>query len=294
MRKLIFAATLMLYAAAAHAEPTAQTFKNTGSEPYDDTVWRFIKKENPKIVGGAPAKDGAYPWQVSLVVADISDPGRGHFCGGSIYNETWVVTAAHCMPGLTPSMFNVVVGTNVLKTGVERHTVKRTIVHGDYEKRAPHDSDIALVELNEPLTLGPKVKTIAVAAPDEEDKILTAGKDLIVTGWGATVEGGGVVRDLREVAVPFVSKKACSDPLAYGNAVTDNMICAGRTAGGVDSCQGDSGGPLIQTSAPLLVGVVSWGEGCARPGKYGIYTRIGNFKAWIESCSAGKDCPKKP
>lgn len=292
---LATAATLILFASsAARAEaPTTQTFKKTGSAPYDDTVTRYINKEKPKIVGGVPAKDGAHPWQVSLVVAEIPDPGAGHFCGGSIYNTKWIVTAAHCMPGLTPDNLDVVVGTNTLKTGVKRHDVKRILVHGAYEKHAPQDSDIALIELKEPVEFGDKVKAIPVLAPQDEGKALVAGKELVVTGWGAMEEGGGVTRTLQEVAVPFVTKKSCADPLAYGDSITDNMICAGLTAGGKDSCQGDSGGPLVIVSDPLLVGVVSWGEGCARPGKPGVYTRISNFKSWIEDCVAGKKCLAK-
>jgi secreted trypsin-like serine protease len=296
MRKYLapIAAIAVLLGGPACAEaPTAQTFKKTGSAPYDDTVMRYINKEKPKIVGGVPAKDGAYPWQVSLVVADIPDPGTGHFCGGSIYSDKWIVTAAHCMPGLTPDSLDVIAGTNTLKSGVKRHDVKRILVHGDYEKHAPQDSDIALIELKEPLALGPKIKAVAVLAPADEEKTLVAGKELVVTGWGAMEEGGGVTRTLQEVAVPFVTKKSCADPLAYGDSITDNMICAGLTVGGKDSCQGDSGGPLVRTADPLLVGVVSWGEGCARPGKPGVYTRISNFKSWIEGCVAGKKCNAK-
>ena len=114
---------------------------------------------------------------------------------------------------------------------------------------------------------------------------------LIVTGWGAAEQGGSVVRDLREVTVPFVTNAVCGDLLSYGSQITDTMICAGLAAGGTNSCQGDSGGPLVSTSAPVqLVGVVSWGEGCAKPGKYGVYSRIANFKKWIESCTSGGGC----
>jgi secreted trypsin-like serine protease len=279
---------------AGAQEPTKENFKKTGSADYDDTVQRFIDKANSKIVGGKPATPGAYPWQASLVVSNISDAGRAHFCGGSIYNERWIVTAAHCMPGLTPSHFQVIVGTYALKQNTKRYAVKRRIIHGDYEKTAQHDSDIALVELQQPLELGSSAKPILILSAADEPTVLTDGKPLVVTGWGATQEGGGVVRDLREVTVPFVTKQVCSDPLSYGKQITDNMICAGLAAGEKDSCQGDSGGPLVSVTSPAsLVGVVSWGEGCARPGKPGVYTRISNFRGWVEACVAGGPCPEK-
>ena len=296
MQRVIITAVILggLAVSTLAQEPTLQGFKKTGSVPFDETVMSFIKKEKPKIIGGVPAKPGAYPWQVSLEVSSISDPGRAHFCGGSIYNERWIVTAAHCLTGVSPSQFNIVAGTNALKPGVDRHAVTRRIIHRDYEVSAPSDSDIALIELEKPLTLGATAKAIAVLNPNDENKILVSQQKLVVTGWGATDEGGGVVRDLREVTVPFVTNQVCADPLSYGNAITDTMICAGLAAGGKDSCQGDSGGPLVNQSSPLLVGVVSWGEGCARPGKYGVYTRISKFKPWIESCTSGGDCPARP
>jgi secreted trypsin-like serine protease len=289
-----FAMVISICSVGGAQEPTAATFKKTGSADYDETVQRFIDKVTPKIVGGKPATPGAYPWQASLVVSNITDAGRAHFCGASVYSDKWIVTAAHCMTGLGASQFQVIVGTYTLNKSTKRYAVKRRIVHASYEKAGPSDSDLALIELDQPLVLGGDVKTIAVLSPADEPTALVDGKPLVVTGWGATESGGDVVRDLREVTVPFVTKKDCSDPLSYGTRITDTMICAGVTAGGKDSCQGDSGGPLISTAASAqLVGVTSWGEGCAKPGKPGVYTRISSFKAWIEACVAGGACPEK-
>jgi secreted trypsin-like serine protease len=282
------------YAICAAEEPAAGTFVRTGNADYDDAVQRFIDKAAPKIIGGRPATPGAYPWQVSLVVSSISDAGRGHFCGGSILNEKWIITAAHCMTQLTPSQFQVVVGTSTLDSGSKRHAVARALVHEAYEKVAPHDSDIALVELQEPLRLEQSTTAITVLGEADEPTVLKDGEKFTVTGWGAVEQGGSVVRDLREVTVPFVTNAVCSDPLSYGSQITDTMICAGLAAGGKDSCQGDSGGPLVSVAPPVqLVGVVSWGEGCAKPGKYGVYNRIAKFRKWIEACTSGAGCPRQ-
>jgi secreted trypsin-like serine protease len=287
-------AGVTIWGAASAQEPTKETFQKTGSADYDDTVQRFIDKTTPKIIGGGPATPGAYPWQVSLVVSNIADAGRAHFCGGSIFNEKWIVTAAHCMTGLRPSHLQVIAGTYKLDRNAKRNAVKRLVVHADYEKAAPHDSDVALVELEQPLELGASAKSASILSSADEPSVLSNGSNLIVTGWGATQEGGDVVRDLREVTVPFVDKGTCSDPLSYGKQITETMICAGLAVGGKDSCQGDSGGPLVSTTVPVKqVGIVSWGEGCARPGKPGVYTRISNFKGWIEACVAGNSCPEK-
>jgi len=102
------------------------------------------------------------------------------------------------------------------------------------------------------------------------------------------MEGGRKVRDLRFVDVPFVARGACNRPLAYDGRITDNMICAGQAVGGQDSCQGDSGGPLTVNTqtTPKLAGVVSWGDGCARPNKVGVYARVANYAPWIAACIA--------
>ena len=264
------------------------------SADYDGTVARFLEREAPKVVGGVEAKDGAYPWQVSLAVSLIADPGQAHFCGGSIFNERWIVTAAHCLAGLRPEDVVVVPGTNRLEQGVLRINARKLIIHKNYTILSS-DFDVGLIELFDPLPLGAKIKPVALLDAGREAQVLVPGRGLMVTGWGATTQGGRTVLNLNEVEVPFVSREVCNDPLSYGGRVTGNMICAGKAEGKVDSCQGDSGGPLVVDPAsadPRLAGIVSWGEGCAKPGKYGVYTRVVNFASWIAACIATPEtCP---
>lgn len=258
-----------------------------GSEPYKDAVDRYLTGKEPKIVGGKVAPAGAYPWQVSLGVSWIADPYRAHFCGGSAYSASWVVTAAHCVVDLTPDRLTVTAGTNVLGAGGVRVNAKRVIVKADYAK-ATSDNDVALIELFTPLPLGSQIKTIPLLDASLEGEVLRDDVPLIVLGWGATQEGAQTVRDLRYVDIPYVDRTVCNRPLSYDGRITDNMICAGLPAGKVDSCQGDSGGPLTVTTAAevKLAGIVSWGEGCARPNKYGVYTRVAAYTAWITECIA--------
>ena len=111
---------------------------------------------------------------------------------------------------------------------------------------------------------------------------------LEVTGWGATAEGGTISSRLMKASVPYVRNKACNSNQAYRGRIRRGMMCAGRTDGGVDACQGDSGGPLVWRSGsrPILVGIVSFGEGCARKLKYGVYTRVSHYRDWIEKTIA--------
>lgn len=264
----------------------------TGSAPYREAVARYLKKEQPKIVGGQLAAVGAYPWQVSLGVSWIASPYQAHFCGGSIYNESWVITAAHCLIDTQPKDVVVTAGTNVLGLGGSRHNVKRVIVKRDYVP-STHDHDIALIELVEPIVFNARTQPVGLLSVQEESQLLQKDAPLVVVGWGATEQGGQKVRDLRFVQVPFVERSSCNRPLGYDGQITGNMICAGVNAGGVDSCQGDSGGPLtVATStSPRLAGVVSWGEGCAKPNRVGVYARVANYVSWVQSCVASpKTC----
>lgn len=260
-------------------------FRN--SADFDDTVRRYIEGEQPKIIGGSLAQEGEFPWQVSLVVSWIADPSKGHFCGGSIYNQTWIVTAAHCLENLKANDVNVVYGTNKLAPSAKRANVQSIVINNQHNTPVINDNDIALIQLKETIILDDKSKIINIMPHSEQGTVLTENNTFVVTGWGSTQEGGQPVKDLRKVEVPFVSRNRCADPLSYGSKITDNMLCAGKT--GVDSCQGDSGGPLVYpgSSGPYLVGIVSWGEGCARAGKYGVYTNASNYAAWVKDCVNG-------
>src|SRR5262249_38683933 len=112
---------------------------------------------------------------------------------------------------------------------------------------------------------------------------------LEVTGWGRTYEGGATSSDLMKATVPYVDSAVCNEPSAYNGSILPGMMCAGLHEGGVDACQGDRGGPLVFRHADgrLLVGVVSWGEGCARRLKYGIYTRVTTYRDWITAVVTG-------
>jgi secreted trypsin-like serine protease len=279
-----------IFTANAQGTPGKRTLDSMelrGSQDYQDTAAAFLKGDTSKVVGGKVAPDGAYPWQVALLVSWIANPVQAHFCGGSIYNTHWIVTAAHCVIENEPRDIHVVAGTNKLTAHVERANVRRIVVHRDYNKPKKHDNDVALLELFRPLVFNDRIGAIELLSPADESRLTGAGQQLTVTGWGATQEGGSPVRDLRFVDIPPVPREKCNERPSYNRRVTENMICAGNSIG--DSCQGDSGGPLItdkRSGAIRLAGLVSWGEGCAQFAKYGVYTRVVRYNEWIAKCTS--------
>jgi len=232
-----------------------------------------------KIVGGTDAKEGEFPFQVSL--RSVAALGLTHFCGGSIVNSNYVLTAAHCCAGQLALAVHVVAGGIKLyvNEGTEqRVNVAKILAHEDYDS-STISNDICLLKLSEPLDLsGSDIQAVAFPAQGEETPAGTPG---IVTGWGATSEGSALAANLKKVTVPVVSDAECRQ--SYGSSeIADSMICAGLPEGGKDSCQGDSGGPFINEATKGQIGVVSWGYGCARPDYPGVYTEVSYYVDWIE------------
>lgn len=225
----------------------------------------------PLIVGGVEASVGEFPYMVSL-------QNSSHFCGGSLIAPTWVLTAAHCVRGSSPA--KIVIGAHDLKDApqAEVHTVKRVVSHPAYNPRTTN-YDFALIELNSPSAM-----PIVALGTQDLNAMENLEVTLTVAGWGALREGGWALPSkLQKVDVPYVSREICNE--AYSGRITDQMICAGLPAGGKDSCQGDSGGPIVayENNQPVLVGVVSWGQGCARPKFFGVYSNVAQANTWIES-----------
>lgn len=259
-------------------------------------VDRLLKPDDVDIVGGKKAKEGAFPWHVSI--GDYTDkisPYSAHICGGSVYSDRWIITAAHCFENRNTSQLYITTGTNSLIFSARRVKVNRVILHKDFVIHREsdggkwYDNDIALLELSEPLPLGERIKTVPLLTPDVEETFLTPDTKFVVAGWGWTRENGAIERNLRYLDdIPLVARAICNQQLFYNGRITNNMICAGFASGGKDSCGGDSGGGLMvkASTATTLAGVVSWGEGCARENKVGVYTRVANYVQWIGDCTS--------
>jgi len=223
----------------------------------------------PMIVGGYPVNPACPNCKYDFMVSLQTDGWfGGHFCGGSLVREDWVVTAAHCVQGDSPSSIEVVIGLHNVNgtTGQQTRNVDAIIIHPQYSGNSL-DNDYALLHLTQPITDFEPIKLATSDSHDDEPVISTT------MGWGATSSGGSSSAILLEVDVPI--DDSCG---SYSNSsITNNMVCAGDGNGGEDSCQGDSGGPLIMTNSDgeyELIGIVSWGYGCAEAQYPGVYSRV--------------------
>ncbi|XP_053355742.1 ST14 transmembrane serine protease matriptase a [Clarias gariepinus] len=235
-----------------------------------------------RIVGGLDATEGEFPWQVSLHIKNSI-----HVCGASLISENWLVTAAHCVQDepkvrlSQPGSWEVYLGLHTQKQmdKAEKRNLKRIIPHPSYNEYT-FDNDIALMELDSPVAFKDTIRPICLPSPSYN---FPAGKSVTITGWGATREGGAGATVLQKAEVRIINSTVC-DTLMKGQ-LTSRMTCAGVLTGGVDACQGDSGGPMTSSNLAgrtFLAGVVSWGDGCARRNKPGIYTTVPKFRAWIK------------
>ncbi|XP_061772293.1 serine protease hepsin isoform X1 [Nerophis ophidion] len=241
-----------------------------------------------RIVGGINARQGSWPWQVSLQY------NGDHQCGGSIISDRWIVSAAHCFPARLSviSRWRVLLGSIYNKPGNAIVAEVKTIVyHSSYlpfvdPNIDDNSRDIAVLALTQPLTFNEYIQPVCLPAYGQR---LIDGQMGTVTGWGNVEYFGNPANVLQEVNIPIISDAVCNAPDYYDNQITTSMFCAGYVKGNVDSCQGDSGGPFVaedclsKTSRYRLLGVVSWGTGCAMAKKPGVYSRVSRFLPWIST-----------
>jgi secreted trypsin-like serine protease len=232
----------------------------------------------PRVVGGSPVADGAYPFAAMIRVRTRHE---GWTCGGTLVAADKVLTAGHCVTGkhdriIGPAAFTVVVGRTERGTSSgEERRVNRVDRHPAYDNRGSLPNDVAVLTLSAPVS---SIDPIALPAADDRSRE-EPGQDAVVVGWGLKSVRGRSAKRLREVTLDVLSIEDCRRRFGrYAGDILDGHLCAFAPRG--DSCQGDSGGPLFVDGGTgavpryVQLGVVSWGIGCADGKHPGIYTRL--------------------
>jgi len=276
-------------------------------------------------VRGNDTIPGAYPWAVGIQFLDKL------YCGGSLISSQFIITAAHCVKGINPDRIRLILGDHDRRRD-EAHQQQRLIervfffspfslffcilciclfvllknnfgvvflikvfIHPNFVKKT-FNNDIALVKMRSEVEFSDFIRPVCLPSWDRSYN----GQNTIVVGWGKLSEGGLPANILQEVSVPIIPQKKCRHNTNYRTSeITENMFCAGFDRGKIDACQGDSGGPAVWKGEGehffTQIGIVSWGQGCARGGYPGVYTRIGRYLEWIVRVIRDHDscfCPR--
>ncbi|XP_022619135.1 trypsin-3-like [Seriola dumerili] len=227
-----------------------------------------------RIVGGyAPV-----PHSIKYIVS-IQTTERQHICGGSLINKYWTITAAHCNIGIKNMMIVAGDYSLTIYEGTEQEIMPHLLVpHPDYNETT-NNNDIMLIKVQAPVYLN---NYVSIALLPRQEASIAEGRMCRVSGWGfISPNGGEIPSTLRTVKLPIVSTQNCNSSLSFDGSITENMLCAGFSAGGKDACQGDSGGPLVCEGR--VYGLVSWGRGCAEPQFPGVYTAVSKYRRWIDN-----------
>nr|XP_040034545.1 tissue-type plasminogen activator-like [Gasterosteus aculeatus aculeatus] len=239
-----------------------------------------------KIVGGSFTPVESHPW-----VAALFHQRTGFLCGGSLIAPCWVLTAAHCFSdgeSTTIRHLSVYLGKSAINATdadkEQRFTVEKVIIHQKYNLDN-YDNDIALLKIKSSnggcAVRSSSARTVCLAPSHTQ---LPAGFQCSIAGFGNERFFGHYSQIMKQAVVQLLPQTDCASQSYYGHLITENMLCAGSPDWSTDACKGDSGGPLVCEVAGrmFLFGVVSWGEGCAKRNKPGVYTRVTNYNKWIE------------
>ncbi|XP_022821650.1 trypsin CFT-1-like isoform X4 [Spodoptera litura] len=237
-----------------------------------------VPSKSQRIVGGSLANISQYPSIASLLYSwNLSQYWQA--CGGTILNQRTILTAAHCTHGDAANRWRIRLGSSWANSGGNVYNCASNIVHGSYNSRTL-DNDIAILRSSANFIMSNNVRAASVAGanywPADNQAVWAAG-------WGDTFEGSNAGSEqLRHVQLVIINQNTCRNNYASrGVAITDNMLCSGWPSGGRDQCQGDSGGPLYHNN--VVVGVCSFGIGCAQAAFPGVNARVSRYASWISS-----------
>ncbi|XP_022082598.1 uncharacterized protein LOC110974931 isoform X2 [Acanthaster planci] len=244
-----------------------------------------IRDTIQKITSGTDARKGSAPWLAQLWYVDKGTL----FCHGSILDNRWILTAAHCIRVRNATKNDIMIrlgdyDKSLPETEEQVYRVEDIKVHQVFNTRL-FDADVALIKLVQAIQFTDHVRPICLPAKSVSKSMLKVGTYGVVSGWGKVSSGDeDYPRHLKRVILPVQSQVTCRRSTIYD--VTPNMFCAGYSAAGKgDSCEGDSGAPFavqrLNSNKWYIIGVVSWGEGCDIKDKYGFYVRLHRYTAWI-------------
>lgn len=280
-------ALLLLLTGIVHADAVVVPDANSPSASNEHAIINDLEITR-RVLGGDEAEYGDWPSMVAIATAGYFPLQDRFFCGGTLVAERYVLTAAHCLfdaYGRQENASNLRVVASIYdlsdEEGVVETDVTNVIIHPDYDNSLDSPpNDVALLELSNVVD----APIGQLFAGESEDYTDTLG---FILGWGATRYINDLAAEyptvLQEARVPLVALDTCNAPISYDGLVDVAQMCAGFSSGEVDTCAGDSGGPLyiLENGQPVQIGITSFGNGCAQPNFYGIYSNVSHYIPWL-------------